>query len=181
MLKYFIGEWNADLYILYNILEEIPIVSGSDRNRMYYVNPKIGGSILYGYTVKSYVTPTKNREYCEKMGLYKTKIKSEYPELDNVFNEFSELYLPNYKWQQIQINKNYKCPPHKDVKNKGISCIVCCGGYKGGNLCIENKEYDPRSEPIFFDGSKYTHWTSDFEGDNRYSVVFFNSYNPNNL
>ena len=129
--------------------------------------------------MERYLTKTTSRTKCEKTGLYKTKIMDEYPELAEVFTEFSQLYFPDFKYSSIQLNKSFMCAPHRDSKNIGESILVCCGDYEGGKTCVDingkiNK-FDARIAPVKFNGSKYLHWTEPFEGK-RYSLVFFSNF-----
>jgi len=124
---FFLGEWFSDCAIMYSILETVPIISGSDRKRMQYVPDNIGGSCLYGTTWKSYISKTKNREFDPDSGLHKTKLYSERPELKEIFKEFADLYFPDHKYNNIQINKNFPCVPHFDSLNQGVSALVAFG------------------------------------------------------
>ena len=80
----------------------------------------------------------------------------------------------DFSYQSIQLNQNYKTAPHYDKGNKGESGIVAFGDYTEGELVIEDQEIDIKNKLVFFDGSKYKHWTKDFRGF-RYSIVFFNN------
>jgi len=77
-----------------------------------------------------------------------------------------------FTWDGCQLNQNYQTAPHKDNGNRGTSCIVGCGEYQGGYLNIEGTEVDIKYTPILFDGSRYTHSTSEYNG-NRITLVFF--------
>ena len=71
----FSGDWEFDNLIMESYLEKMNIISGSDRNRMLYVNKKIGGSALYGTTWRSYMSPTMSRPPSDKYeGQHKTKL-----------------------------------------------------------------------------------------------------------
>ena len=177
-MKYFTGEWYADNAIMTDILDEVEFYSGTERKQMVYT-PKGNGSMLYGYTWKGYLSPTKNRTPSIYKGLYHTKVKDEYPELEKVFREFASWYFPDFNFLQVQMNKNFPCPPHFDSSNVGQSVLCCFGNYKKGRTFVQYddetiKKYDPRQAPIRFDGSKFLHWVEPFEGD-RYSLVFFNN------
>lgn len=183
-MNYFINDWDSDCSIMYDILETINFYSGSERNKMLYVSPKTGGSMLFGTTWKSYISENQLREFDPDTGLYKTKIYSEHPDLLDVFEEFANLYFPNFEWSQVQMNKNYPCPPHFDSKNIGQSCMVAFGDYKYGSTCLFDSEenrickHDARIEPLVFDGSKTLHWVEPVKGNKtRYSLVFFNNKN----
>jgi hypothetical protein len=88
-----------------------------------------------------------------------------------LLNEWMKEKYPGFQYTTIQINKNVKCPPHKDKNNVGLSVIVAFGNYIGGELCIDNKVFDIKNKPLIFDGKK-EHWTTIFEGE-RYAIVFF--------
>lgn len=179
----FSGEWFSDLSIMTSILDEVKFYSGTDRRNLLSKNglkapSRDSGSMLYGTTWRGYLTPTRTRTKDEETGLYKTKCYDEYPHLKGIFREFANKHFPDFKWAQVQMNKNYPCPPHRDSTNIGESVLVCCGEYEGGKTAIDKDKvimkYDPRCEPVKFDGSKYLHWTEPFVGK-RYSLVFFNN------
>jgi len=181
-MEYFTNEWNTDLSIMETILDQIEFYSGTcRRNMLKKANEKHlknSGSMLFGRTWRGYLSPTKQREKCEKTGLFKTKALTDNQELEKVFNEFSKLHFPDFQWSQVQMNKNYTCPPHRDSVNVGESILVCCGDYTGGLTCVEidNKivKYDARDKPVKFNGAKLLHWVERYEGS-RYSLVFFNN------
>lgn len=178
-MQYFIGEWYSDLCILESYLDELNFYSGTERKKMLKT-PKGTGSMLYGYTWRGYLSPSKSRTKSIYKGLYQTKCLDMYPHLTLVFKEFADIYFKDFPYLQVQLNKNFKAPPHKDSKNVGESILVCCGDYKGGetnvNYRTHIREYDAREKPIKFNGSKYEHWVDDFKGK-RYSLVFFNNIN----
>jgi len=182
MSSYFTGDWFADNYIMTTILENIDFYSGGDRVRMMRNNgekavPKrVGGSMLYGLTWRSRNSNTKKKKLDEKTGLYLTKIKEDEPELEKIFREFAFYYFPDHKWSQVQCNKNYKCPPHKDSVNIGDSVLCGFGDYEKGETVIEYENHtlavNPKHEPVKFNGSKYRHYVNDWTGT-RYTLVFF--------
>jgi len=182
MTNYFTGDWEQDSAIMYDILEQIEFYSGTERKNMIYVPQKIGGSMLYGVTWKKYLSPEKDREYDADTGLYKTKIYAEHPELKFVYKEFANYHFPEFEWSQVQMNKNFPCPPHFDSKNIGESVLCCFGEYKGGCTCLYDDDsksimkYDPRTSPLKFNGAKILHWVDSIRGKHtRYSLVFFNN------
>mgnify|MGYP003639441577 FL=1 len=185
MSSYFTGDWFADNYIMTTILNNIDFYCGGDRVRMMTKNkrkavPKsVGGSMLYGLTWRSRNSDTKTKKLDEETGLYMTKIKEEEPELEKIFREFAFYYFHNFKWSQVQINKNYDCPPHRDSQNIGESVLCCFGDFEGGETVIEyptkTATVNAIYEPIKFDGSKYIHYVKPFKGT-RYSLVFFENY-----
>jgi hypothetical protein len=189
-MTYFIGDWYNDLCLMENYLDQIEFYSGTERKQMMTkANIKMSykncGSMLYGTTWKSYLSPTKNREYDEETGLYKTKVYSENPELKDIYKEFSSLYFPDFEWAQVQMNKNWTTPPHRDTQNIGESVLVCLGNYVGGLTAVDYGQkqgiikYDATEQPIKFDGSRYLHWVEPYKGD-RYSLVFFKNYKLKN-
>jgi len=95
-----------------------------------------------------------------------------HPYLFKLILEFADVYVKPYcTFTSIQINDNYVCAPHKDVNNIGESYIVGFGNYQGGQLCIEDMDYDIRLRGLLFDGSQLKHWTKPWI-HNRYTLVF---------
>ena len=96
-MNYFIGEWFADLCILQSYLDEIDFYSGTERKQMLkkenIKHPKDGGSMLYGLTWKSYLSPTKNRTPSEYVNLCYTKCYDLYPTLKFIIAEFAFIYF----------------------------------------------------------------------------------------
>ena len=174
----FNGEWYSDNLIMTSILDEINFYSGTERKLMLKVPEKEGGSMLYGTTWRGYLSPTKNRTLDEETGKYRTKVYDEHPELKEVFKEFATYHFPHFEYSQVQMNKNFCCPPHVDSKNIGESVLCCFGDYKGGETClyINDKivKVNPNEEPQIFNGSKLLHWVQPYKGT-RYSLVFFNN------
>jgi FkbM family methyltransferase len=105
-----------------------------------------------------------------------------YPELYKMLQDYGHDLNPNYRFGLITLNKSFKCKPHYDKKNKGITMIKSLGDYQGGYLCVENNgkvtKIDLRHEPYYFYGSETKHWVEDFIGE-RYTIVFYTGqYNP---
>lgn len=177
-MTYFTGDWEDDNLIMEQILDQVEFYSGTERRKMLKVSPKIGGSMLYGITWRGYLSPTKTRTKDEETGLYKTKVCDEYPDLKNIFKEFAKFHFPKHEWEQVQMNKNFPCPPHKDSTNISESVLCCFGSFTGGETCVEYPvgtiKYNARDKPLKFNGAKYTHWVEPFEGL-RYSLVFFSN------
>lgn len=96
-----------------------------------------------------------------------------------IYHECKRLF-PDFDFQMVVINKNFKSPPHKDINNTQKSLIVGLGDYNGGDLCIEDPETKEVEEhcilysPLYFDGKNSLHWVNDWKGD-RYSVILGNS------
>ncbi len=178
-MKYINGnDWFGDCVILESHLDEMKFYSGSERLRMWHHSNHTydGGSMLYGYTWKGYLSPTKKRTLSPYPGLFKTKIMDQHPEFAEVAKEFMDAYFPQFAWCNIQLNKNFPCPKHKDSKNIGESIIIGLGDYSGGDLVIEGPEvaqsFSIKYKSMKFDGSKWAHWVLPFTGK-RYSLVFF--------
>ena len=175
----FSGDYLKDCDILLEHIKDIKYETPTSRMVKFNIPKKIGGSVLYGYTWRSYISKTKDREYCETMKRYKTTLHTEYPELLDVFKEFRDKHFPGFEFTGVQLNKNYRILPHKDSANIGKSWLVVMGDFKkGGRTIVETKEtlkyYNAKKKPVTFDGSKYLHWVEDWEGGDRYSAVFFN-------
>ncbi len=146
------------------------------KNTIYYnynrTNIGKGRSQTLGLVNNYFYTSPHNT----KPRICKSVFSDKKPELyDSVFELGKKIVKHNFT--SVQVNHNYKCKRHIDGRNVGISTIIGLGNYKGGNLFIEYpdgiKEIDIRNKPYSFNGSKYYHWVSDFEGD-RYSLVYFN-------
>tara|TARA_R110001606_G_scaffold13987_2_gene59862 strand:- start:238 stop:741 length:504 start_codon:yes stop_codon:yes gene_type:complete len=88
-----------------------------------------------------------------------------------IYNECRRLY-PDHEFTGIMINKNFKCPPHKDKGNEGPVVIIGLGDYVGGELVADGIEYDIHNKDLIFEASKIEHYVKEFTGD-RYSVVLF--------
>lgn len=180
---YFTGFFHADVGIMYEILEKIPFYSGSERQKMFGHSNKDGkvGSMCYGYTWKGYLKKDKegNKVYRAKSiypALYLTKVREQYPYLEDVFNEFKNLYFPDFEYTSVQMNRNFPCPRHIDSKNVGESVLLNIGEYEGGELVVEyedgDKIIDNKNSIYRFNGSKYYHYVRPFTGT-RYALVFY--------
>ena len=144
--------------------------------------PKEGRSMLWGV---SWRMPCQRYTQLKGTKLHYTKCRENNPQLEAVFKEYIKLYFDDFPYTQVQMNKNFPCPPHIDGTNVGESILIGYGDYTGGEINIEKKEPDRvlrkdirRPLGITFNGSLYKHWVSPFtcaEGSNRYSLVFFNS------
>jgi hypothetical protein len=174
----FNGDWLGDNTIMTEILDKIDFYSGTERKLMLKVNPKEGGSMLYGTTWRGYLSPTKNRTFDEETGKYRTKIYDLHPELKDIFKEFADYHFPEFAYSQVQMNKNFCCPPHVDSKNIGESVLCCFGNFTGGETCLYIDEkivkVNAKEEPQRFNGSQILHWVNQYKGT-RYSLVFFNN------
>lgn len=185
--KYFSNDWFSDLYILRNILEQINFQTSSTRNKLHYCSKKQGGSMLYGSTFRQHPKHYKVQRVKDpnnpKLNL--TKAKSDNPDLEFILKEFCQIYFSDFKYNSIQMNKNYFMGPHLDSKNVGTSVLIAIGDYVGGDTCLFNEKsriiekHDARQQPLRFNGSKVLHWVDTIKSkdEDRYSLVFFNSKN----
>ena len=166
----FTGDWYSDNLIMTSILDTVDFYSGTERKKMLKVPERIGGSMLYGVTWRGYLSPNKKRTHDPETGLYRTKIYDIRPDLKNIFREFADYHFPDFEWFQVQMNKNFPCPPHKDSTNVSESILCCFGDYEGGLTCIEKK-----GEVVKVDGAKYLHWVEPIKSGTRYSLVFYSN------
>lgn len=106
-----------------------------------------------------------------------------YPELYQMLQEYGRELNPNFRFGLITLNKNFKCKPHFDRKNKGVTMIKSLGDYTDGLLCVKGidgtvKKVDLRHEPYYFYGAETEHWVDDFQGT-RYTIVYYTGqHNP---
>ncbi len=145
-MVYFTKDWYSDCCILQSYLDEVEFYSGTDRKTNQFKgvkHTKGTGSMLYGVTFKGFLKYDKNKNKVLRKpssqfkGLFETKCKVMYPELDSIFKEFGNIYFPDFNWSQVQMNKNYLCPPHFDSQNIGESILLTLGDYTGGRTIIE--------------------------------------------
>jgi len=95
-----------------------------------------------------------------------------YPE---VYKQLKELIFhidPQFVYNAITVNKNFRCLPHKDKYNIKPSLIIALGDYTGGELNIEGVKFDINWNPLVFNGGKLEHSTEPFIGT-RYSIVYY--------
>ncbi len=118
-------------------------------------------SMTFGYV---------NRPY---HGYVQAKSNTDYPMVHQYLKDYIKSIDPNFKYNSITLNKNILCKPHKDRGNIGNSLIIGCGNYTGGNLVVDDIEYDIKGKPLIFDGSNQIHYNKDFKGD-RYTVIYYN-------
>ena len=180
-MNYFIGEIDADCYILEEILSTIEYKSGSNRYKLCKTK-KGNGSILYGNTWRSYLKKDKDGKNIVRSkdpnqnGKYLSKAQEVYPDLIDVMSEFRDLYFPEFEFTHLMLNKNYPVGWHKDNANVGESYIVAVGDFIGGETELKIDDaivpIDIHNKPFCFNGSEIEHRAADFSGD-RYAVVFF--------
>jgi len=91
---------------------------------------------------------------------------------DEIYNECKRLF-PDFLFDGVMINKNFKCPPHIDKNNRGLSLCIGLGDYEGGELVIEGKPTDIKYDPVIFNGGQEEHYVNDWTNGDRYSIVLF--------
>ena len=174
----------GDCCIMECIMDQVDFYSGTERKKMVKVSPKVGGSMLYGLTWRAYLKKDSEgnmitRRKDIETGLYFTKVMDDYPQLEEIFQEFGQLYFPTFEFNQTQLNKSFPCPKHFDSKNQGESILISFGDFTGGLTKIDIGSdvltIDCRANPYKFNGAKFEHWVTPFEGT-RYSLVFFNRF-----
>ena len=165
------------------VLDNIDGKSGTRRKQMYKKanncpEPKNSYSMLYGYTNIGYISKSKSRKKVEGIpNTYESTYRTEHPELQQIFQQLVDLYCDTkFMVSMVQINKNWKSPPHKDSGNTGVSHIIGLGNYEGGDLVVKYDNiphmYEIKNSFLSFDGSKYEHYTMPYTGT-RYSLVFY--------
>ena len=177
-MEYFSGDLETDSMILYNYIQDLKLHRVNNRKN---INKGIKPlSNIYGTTKWGYVKTKSSivhKEPCPDGGFY-TKLRSQYPHFEPIIREFTNLYIPEFSYNQIVINKNFQVEPHKDASNIGISYIIGLGDYTGGELVIDTDSYrrelNIKNKFFYFNGSEITHWVKPFTGD-RYSLVFYNT------
>ena len=97
---------------------------------------------------------------------------SKYPEIYNQLKKLIHEIDENFEYDCITLNHNFLSKPHFDKNNKSPSIIIGLGNYEGGELVIENCEFDIKNKPLIFHGGTTRHWTNNYEGD-RYSIIYF--------
>ena len=178
---YFTGNYKVDLDIMKERREKLDFQTSTNRKKLLNVPRSQGGSMLWGTTFRQHPKHYKvqRKPDPDYPGKNMTKVKEENPDLKYYFQEFRDLYFPDFEFDSVHLNKNYPTPPHTDGKNSSESFLVAMGDYSGGNTCLWNEEtrqiekYDARIEPLTFNGKDILHWVEPHIGD-RYTLVFFN-------
>ena len=173
-----IGDFEEDCEFLLNKIKKMNLFTVG--NRVPLNKGKRPISCVYGYTKfsKNGGKSHLKKKESDILGLYETKLKTEYPEMEQYFKDFSLFYLGDFEFNQVVINKNFEITRHIDGKNVGESYILGLGDYQGGELVVEEnknikKLIDIKNYPYRFNGSKQFHYVLPFQGD-RYSLVFYN-------
>ena len=175
------GDLDCDCELLLSEIKKMKLHKATNRKSLTEEKkPPI--SDVYGITTWARYSNHKTRQKSQYKGWYNTKLKTNYPDFQEVLEEFSCYHLPeDFKWTSAVINKNFKCLRHKDASNIGLSHIVGLGEYTGGETIVENKNgtttfHNIKHKPIGFNGSELYHYVSAWEGE-RWTVVFYNNLN----
>ena len=179
-MKYFINDFHSDCLILTEYIRDLEFIDNSRRKK---INSNKGKtySMLYGITPYSILRskePKTFRQKDTKTNYYLTLGRMKYPILQEIFDEFRDCHFKDFKFNSVMINKNLQTKKHRDAQNVGESIMVGLGDYSEGYLNIEQddgsfKPHKTWHNLIKFNGSKYEHYTSQFEGE-RFTLVFYN-------
>ena len=179
----FTNNYEDDLHILEERISKLKFQTSTNRRKLLSVPESQGGSMLWGSTFRQHPKhyPKLRSPDPDNPGKNMTKIKEEHPDLKQYFNQFRNLYFPDFEFNSVHINKNYATPPHVDSKNCGVSVLIAMGSYKGGETCLYNEtnrtieKHDARMKPLIFNGSNILHWVLPWSKGDRFTLVFFNS------
>lgn len=152
-------ELKQDLELLETLVQKITIKkkSGNNNRRGFPAHR----AITFGITRGRFTGKTELSYYSKK-----------YPQIYEEILRIGNKYCP-IKFNSIHLNNNVVCPPHKDSKNVGNSCLLSFGDYSGCNIVIDGVQYDAKYNPIVFNGAELEHYnTNDLIG-NKYSLVFY--------
>jgi len=196
--KYYLGcdkwDWHDWRQLELNLPSHIkrtrkrPNVAGIDAVYVEKINGTIKGKTCYLPGLTKTGKP-KTANYCGNLvesitfGRTHSMFEPERGEMDRQANKlYPQLYLnlkflahrkfPDFKYNQITLNHNLECKPHKDGRNVGESIIVGFGEYSGGELNIEGKKHNIRYKLLKFNGALHEHWVEPFEGE-RWTAIFF--------
>jgi hypothetical protein len=140
----------------------VPKIHGCGRREVIGGN---GRTMPFGYG---------NRKFRGEFGANHT-----HRDLFIALTEFGNQVVPEgWDYQMITLNHNVLANKHVDKYNVGRSVIVGIGDYTGGDLTVwgpEEKAYDVKDAPLFFNGSHYAHQTLPFEGT-RYTIIYFRGH-----
>ena len=87
-----------------------------------------------------------------------------------------DLVQAQFPWcEQLTLNKNTLCTKHTD-RNEGHSWICLLGDFEGGGLFVETPEgvrHLQEKEVWHEYNGRHPHWTEEWTGGDRYSVVAY--------
>lgn len=175
-MKYFNGDFLGDCCILQEYIEDLEFV---DNKRRKKINQNKGKtfSMLYGLTPYKYITKNLFRVRDTETNYFHTTSRTQWPQLQEIFKEFSKIHFDNFQFNNVTINKNLQCKEHKDKLNQTESIMIGLGDYRGGLLGIRDEKgkvkfHETQYKAIKFNGAKYSHFTTPFKGT-RYTLVFY--------
>tara|TARA_R110002020_G_scaffold361573_1_gene574081 strand:+ start:2106 stop:2678 length:573 start_codon:yes stop_codon:yes gene_type:complete len=148
------------------LIKNTCVLPGLTKTGKRKVNHGIGNlaeSQTFGKTKSMFV---KNAPIIDRVG------NRMFPKVYEMLKKIADIHFPDFEYQDICLNHNFKCEPHFDKKNRGASYIVGFGDYTGGELNIDSKKNDIRHKPLKFNGFQSLHWVEDWVGD-RWTAVYF--------
>tara|TARA_R110000803_G_scaffold160071_2_gene224070 strand:- start:1470 stop:2012 length:543 start_codon:yes stop_codon:yes gene_type:complete len=96
-----------------------------------------------------------------------------YPKVYSHLKKLINIIDPEFQYNAITLNHNFKCLAHFDKANKSPSIIIALGDFTGGELVVEGCPIDIHWNPLIMNGSTCKHWTNEFVGD-RYTIIYYN-------
>ena len=172
------GDIETDCEILLDEIKKMKLHGSNNRIKLTK-NMKRPMSCVYGFT-RFAMNNGKQRMPSKKYpGWFETKLMTQYPAFKYYLKQFSLLYMGDFEWNQVVINKNFEIIRHVDGNNVGQSYIIGLGNYTGGELVVEQNKNEKlliniKNYPYTFNGSKKYHYVMPFE-NNRYTLVFYNN------
>nr|WPF46848.1 MAG: hypothetical protein [Lake Baikal virophage 14] len=151
-----------DFLDLFQMLEKINLININKKNNRNGFPSYKGG--VFGYTRARFQRKNGNIVDISYLSI-------KYPNIYQELKKVGEFY--KFPFKSIQVNKNLVCPPHRDKKNVGDSLLVSFGEYTGGEIIINNIEYNAYEKATIFNGALLEHYNKEFQGT-KYSLVFFN-------
>jgi hypothetical protein len=111
-------------------------------------------------------------------GVGESRNNDSYPDILREAHKLAAIICPQIPYTTIAVNINYEALVHTDKNNIGPSCVVAFGDYTGGELVVDNIEYDIRHRPFIFNASYTRHSVNPITSGTRYSIVFFRQRFP---
>jgi hypothetical protein len=111
-------------------------------------------------------------------GIGESRNNDSYPDILREARKLASIICPQVPYTTIAVNINYEALTHVDKNNIGPSCVVAFGDYTGGELVVENLQFDIRHRPFTFNASNTPHSVNPITSGVRYSIVFFRQRFP---
>jgi hypothetical protein len=118
----------------------------------------------FGLVNKRFFTSGFNKRQSFDKPLQESNNNKKYPELFTQLKKLIKRIDPNFSYNSITVNHNFKCIPHFDKANISPSLIIALGDFEGGELNIEGCLFDIHWNPLIMNGSTSEHSTNDFVG-----------------